>query len=151
MSKNPMTTTITVAPGGATHFSRRDNHVWLARLCGLPSGRQGEDTGPARTQGMALIQADGRRYEGPDLTLDACDEKKRRVRCRWRVGESALRLTTAWRGCPDTGVVSRRDTLSNTGAEPVVVSRCLARVALPQGRYECYTQASRWCHENQGA
>jgi alpha-galactosidase len=31
------------------------------------------------------------------------------------------------------------------------VSRCLARVALPPGRYECYTQASAWCRESQGA
>ena len=62
----------------------------------------------------------------------------------------SLRLTTTWQGCPDTGVVSRRDTLSNTGATPVVVNRCLARVTMPQGRYECHTQASRWCHENQG-
>jgi len=134
-----------------TEFSHRDNHFWLARLCGLPTGRQGEDTGPARTQGVALIQADGRRYEGPDLALDTCEAKKHAVRCRWRVGDSALRLTTAWRGCPHTGVVGRRDTLANAGGQPVVVTRCLARVALPPGRYECYTQASRWCHESQGA
>ena len=139
------------APSGTTEFSRRNNNFWLTRLCGLSVGGQGQETGPARTRGIAHIQADGRRYEGPDLALEACEEKKSMVRCRWRVGESALRLTTAWQSCPDTGVVSRRDTLSNTGAEPVMLTRCLARVALPQGRYESYTQASRWCHENQGA
>jgi len=141
----------TFALTAETGFARRDNHVWLTRLCGLPVGRQGEDTGPVRTQGMALIQADGRRYEGNDLALEACEETKQLVRYRWRMGESALRLTTAWRGCPDSGVVSRRDTLANAGGQPVVLTRCLARVSFPPGRYECYTQASRWCHENQGA
>ena len=91
-----MATTIMAAPSGSTEFLGRDNNFWLARLCGLPVGRQGEETGPARTRGMALVQADGHRYEGPDLTLEACEEKKSTVRCRWRVGESALRLCIAW-------------------------------------------------------
>ncbi|MEI6970585.1 MAG: alpha-galactosidase [bacterium] len=134
-----------------TEFAHSEGRLWLARLCGLATGRQGEDSGPTRTQGMALLQAGGRRYEGSDLALDTCEQQKHVVRCHWRVGDSTLRLTTAWRGCPDTGVVSRRDTLTNAGGQPVVVSRCLARVALPPGRYECYTQTSRWCHENQGA
>jgi hypothetical protein len=48
-------------------------------------------------------------------------------------------------------VVSRRDAVTNTGAAPAVLSRGLARIALPQGRYECHTQASSWCRENQDA
>src|ERR1035437_6170655 len=139
-----LTLSLFEAPVGATQFSRRDGHLWLARLCGVLAGRQGEDTGPARTQGMALIQANGRRYQGGDLALDTFEEQEHTVLCRWRVGNSALRLTTAWRGCPQTGIVSRRDSLTNAGEAPVVVTRCLARVAFPPGRYELYTQASRW-------
>jgi alpha-galactosidase len=41
--------------------------------------------------------------------------------------------------------------LRNAGDRPVCVTRCLARVAFPPGRYEFYSQASRWSRENQGA
>jgi alpha-galactosidase len=117
----------------------------------MTTGRQGEDGAADRTQGMALIQADGRRYEGAAVALETVEETEQRLVCRWRVGDSPLSLTTVWQGCPDTGVVSRRDTLTNVGKAPVTLARCLARVAFPRGRYECYSQTSRWCHENQGA
>jgi alpha-galactosidase len=135
----------------ATAFGRQDDRLWLARLCGLPTGRQGADTGPAPTQGMALLCLDGRRYESGDLVLDTVEELAESVIGHWRVGETAVRLTTVWAGDAESGLVSRRDTLENAGEAPVTLSRCLARVAFPQGRYECYTQASHWCHENQGA
>ena len=134
----------------ATRFARSHSQLWLARLCGLPTGRQGEDTGPVRTQGMTLLQVDGRRYEGSSLTLDTMEETDQSLQCRWLVGATPLRLTTCWQGCPGSGIVSRRDTLTNTGDTAAVLSRCLARVSFPPGRYECYSQSSRWCHENQG-
>ena len=135
----------------ATQFCRSENRFQLARLCGLPVGRQGEDSGPVPAQGMALLSVDGRRYESGDLTLEAVEESDAGAQCRWRVGDTSLYLTAVWQICPTTGIVSRRDTLTNHGDEPAVLTRCLARVAFPPGRYECYTQASRWCHENQGA
>jgi alpha-galactosidase len=137
--------------GHGTRFHRTAERFWLARLCGLPVGREGVDNGPAATQGVALLQLDGRRYEGAQLALEQVKESPMSLVCRWRVGDTAVRLTTTWTGDAATGIVSRRDTLTNTGSRPVVVSRCLARVALPPGRYECYTQASAWCHESQGA
>ncbi|MCX6991675.1 MAG: alpha-galactosidase [Kiritimatiellaeota bacterium] len=146
-----ITTILTETPAGTTQFCRREGQFWLARLCGLPTGRQGEATGPARTQGMALIEVDGRRYEGNDLALESNEETEHALLCRWRVGDKSLRLITAWQGCPDTGIVRRSDTLTNTGKTPVTLSRCLARVSFPPGLYECYAQSSRWCHENQGA
>ncbi len=138
-------------PVEKTQFLRHDGHIWLACLCGMPVGKQGEETGPERTRGMALIQADGRRYEGAALKLEKIEEQSHAGLFRWRVGYTSLLLTTAWQESPLTGIVSRRDTLTNDGLSPVVLSRCLARVAFPPGRYECYTQTSRWCHENQGA
>lgn len=139
-------------PAHGTHFCRHDDHLWLARLCGMAVGRQGENTGPTQTQGVAVLTADGRRFEGGELPLESMrQEDALTLLCQWRVGTTALRLTTHW--CIDaaTGVVSRRDSLVNCGDQAVVLNRCLARVALPPGSYECYTQASRWCHENQGA
>jgi alpha-galactosidase len=134
-----------------TVFDRTAERFWLARLCGLPVGREGVDNGPAATQGVALLRIDGHRYEGAQLALEQVEEAPMSLVCRWRVGDTAVRLTTTWTGDAATGVVSRRDTLTNAGARPVVVSRCLARVTLPPGRYECYTQASVWSRESQGA
>ncbi|HUW83810.1 MAG TPA: glycoside hydrolase family 36 protein [Phycisphaerae bacterium] len=142
---------LAATPGEATQFCHRDGKFWIARLCGMITGKQGEDAGPARTQGVALVNADGRRCEGSDLVLEGVEESDGTVVCRWRVGDTPLRLAVRWQECPDTGVVSRRDTLTNTGAAEVAVTRCLARVSFPPGRYECYTQASRWAKENQGA
>ncbi len=149
----PEQTTIRLmdTPLAITEFACRNDRLWLTRLCGLPIGRHGADTGPAPTQGVALLQLDGRRCEGNGLVLNTVAESDRAVTCRWQVGDSGLRLTSAWSADAATGVVSRRDTLDNTGEAPVTFSCCLARIALPPGRYECYTQASRWCHENQGA
>ncbi len=97
---------------------------------------------------MALVRLDGRRYEGGDLVLVGVEETVDSVTCQWRAGDAVL--TTAWEGCAETGIVSRRDTLINTGKTALTVLRCQARVAFPSGRYECYAQGSRWCHENEG-
>jgi alpha-galactosidase len=134
-----------------TVFQRTAERFWLERLCGLPVGREGVDNGPTATQGVALLRLDGHRYEGAQLVPEQVEESPMSLVCRWRVGDTAVRLTTTWTGDAATGVVSRRDTLTNSGTRPVVVSRCLARVAFPPGRYECYTQASLWCGESQGA
>jgi alpha-galactosidase len=131
-----------------TVFSREGDRFWFTSLCGMPVG---VDSGLAATQGVALLRVDGHRYEGGQLVLDHVEESSDTVTCRWRVGETPLRLTTVWRGDPVTGVVSRRDAVTHTGTAPIVLSRYLARVAFPQGRYECYTQGSSWCRENQGA
>ncbi len=136
---------------GGTVFQRTAERFRLTRLCGLAVGRNGLDNGPAATRGVALLRLDGRRYEGAQLALEEVQESPLSMVCRWRVGETAVRLTTTWTGDAATGLVSRRDTLTNIGSQPVVVERCLARVAFSPGRYECYTQAADWCRESQGA
>jgi len=140
------------ARDAATQFSHREGRLWLARLCGVPCGPAGEEAGPPQAQGMALLRVDGRRYEAGDLKLETVSRAAdNAVLCRWRVGEGPLRLSASWQACAETGIVSRRDTLTNAGDAPALLSCCLARVAFPPGAYECYSQASRWCHENQGA
>ena len=134
-----------------TVFSRATGRFWIERLCGLTVGREGLDNGPAATRGVALLKLDGRRYEGERLVLEKAKASPASLVCRWRVGDTKVRLTTTWTGDAETGIVSRRDTLTNAGARPVVVSRCLARVAFSPGRYECHTQAADWCRESQGA
>jgi alpha-galactosidase len=139
------------AESAPTRFAARDGLAWLSQVCGMPAGGRGEEHGPARARGMALLGVDGRRYEADDLALEQMEESAGGLRLRWRVGSTALRLEARWEACPDAGLVSRRDILINTGAAPVVVTRCLARFSFPPGAYACYAQASRWCHENQGA
>ncbi len=138
-------------PSGITQFTRCDHALRLSRLCGMSIGRNGEDTGPVQARGVALLQLDGRRYEGDELALETVEEIANGLTCHWRIGQTSVLLTTRWQGCPHTGIISRRDTLTNSGDTPVTLSRCLARVTFPPARYECFTQASRWCHENQGA
>jgi alpha-galactosidase len=133
-----------------TVYARCENRFWLARLGGMLLGKNGEESDQGFAQGVALLKVDGRPYEAGQLVLDKVEELPAAVRCEWKVGQTGLRLTTAWLGDPATGVVSRRDALCNTSEKPVTVSRCLARFALPSVHYECYTQASSWCRENQG-
>ena len=146
MSTTQMTNLIT-----GTVYARGDNRFWLVRLCGMLLGKQGEESDQGFAQGVALLKVDGQPFEAGQLVLDKVEESPAVVRCEWLVGQTGLRLTTAWQGDSSTGVVSRRDTLCHTGEKPVVLSRCLARFALPSVRYECYTQLSSWCRENQGA
>ncbi len=136
--------------GNATVFAGEEGTLRPVRLCGMLLSRHEKDYGPVSTQGVAVMNIDGQRYEGGALAHDSVEKSVGNVTCRWRVGDTALLLSAAWRGCPDTGIVSRRDTIQNNGDKPVTLSRCLARIVLPRGRYECYTQTSRWCHENQG-
>ena len=135
----------------ATVIRWQDRRAELLRLCGTATGGGAEGGAPLRTQGMASLHVDGRRCEADGLALESVDEAGNTVTYCWRVGDNPLRLVTTWQGCSETGIVSRRDSLANTGSVPATVSRCLARVAFPPGRYECYTQTSRWCHENGGA
>ncbi|MFZ4395065.1 MAG: glycoside hydrolase family 36 protein [Kiritimatiellia bacterium] len=135
----------------STAFARADKCFWLARLCGLAVGREGVDSGPNAATGVALLTVDGQRYEAGQLVFEHAEETPAAVTSRWQVGQTPLRLTAVWAADRATGVVSRQDSLHNTGHTPLVLSRCLARLSLPPGHYECYTQASRWCRENQGA
>ena len=191
MTATATTTTMLVdKPRASTQYVRQDGRVWFTRMCGVTTTDLTDAGSQPRTLGVALIQADGRRYEGADLVLESIDEAPAALTCRWRIGASGLRLTTTWqaddgrgtalrlpqpnngRGTAlrlpqsddgrdtsprlphsnaTTGIISRRDTIENTASSPVTLSRCLARLALSRGQYECYTQRSRWSHENQGA
>ncbi|NQU42103.1 alpha-galactosidase, partial [bacterium] len=68
-----------------------------------------------------------------------------------QASSAGLAMESCWTADRSTGVISRKDTLTNTGTGPITVLRCLARMALPPARYEIYSQQSRWCNENQGA
>ena len=52
---------------------------------------------------------------------------------------------------PETKVISRRDTLRNTGKKTLSVRRYLARFPFNRGEYELYSQQGRWRRESVGA
>lgn len=131
---------------GTTHFALGEGDVRLTRLCGQDSGA---GSGLQRILGMTLVVVDGHRHEGQDLTLELLEQSEHALNCHWIMAGGALRLVTRWR--ESEGITCRQDTISNVGQKPLTLTRCLTRFLLPRGTYECYTQSSRWCHENQGA
>ncbi|MEN6451746.1 MAG: alpha-galactosidase [Thermoguttaceae bacterium] len=133
-----------------TLFAEDAGRVWLRRLCGLPCGNDGQDNGPVETQGPAILVTSLGRFEGGAFQLSEQEFDATTARLAWSVADGALRLETVWTFCPQTGVISRRDRLVNTGSKPATVFRVQARFAFPSGRYEVYAQQSRWCNENQG-
>jgi alpha-galactosidase len=132
---------------------RHNDRIRLTHLCGMPmAGSSGDwDNVPSRALGHAVINSGGRRFEGNDLDRVRIRRSKPGAEALGRIAGSGLELRTVWRVDHTTGVVSRRDTLSNKNRSATVITRCLARMAFPPGDYECYSQSSRWCHENQGA
>ncbi len=138
-------------PGNdATIFAEDADRVWLRRLCGVTCGNDGEETGPAATQGPAILITSLGRFEGADFHVVDRAFDAHTARVVWSAADGALRLETTWAFCPKTGVVSRKDRLLNVGSAPVTIFRIQSRFAFPSGRYEVYAQQSRWCNENQG-
>ena len=135
----------------ATLFVEDGDHIWLRRLCGLTCGNDGEDTGPAMTQGMAILVTSLGRFEGSKFSVLESAFDAQTARIVWSAAQGALRWESTWLLCPQTGVVSRKDRLINTGNDVVTVFRLQARFAFPPGRHEVYAQNSQWCNENQGA
>ena len=129
------------------YIGSTDGNVQINTLCGmeLASG------GPLKTTGTIVVNTGAERFEGADWR---CASVEQTAPGTWKVLQEAaggaLELRTVWHADDATGVVGRRDTLTNTGPAEVVIHRCLARVALPPGAYELYSQQSRWCNENQG-
>ncbi len=119
----------------------------LTRLCGLPLAAGG----PVQVQGPSVLKTDAGLFQGADFAPAGTKRVPDGLAVTFRVAGTAFEWRSSWRADSATGVVSRRDTLTNRGDKPTTLRRALARVSLPPGRYECYTQAGRWCHENQGA
>ena len=114
-----------LGPGGDTTLFMKDgDRLWLRRLCGSPCGNYGEDTGPAATQGPALLVTSLGRFEGDHFKPVETAFDAHAARIVWSAGGGALRLESQWSFCPQTGVVSRKDRLLNAGNEPVTVFRC---------------------------
>lgn len=118
----------------------------IASLCGLDLVKDGA----SRVLGSFLLNTDAGRFEGPDWQCATLTEDAGSVVVRQTAASGTLELCSTWAADTATGVVRRHDVLTNIGGRPVVVHRCLARIALPSGNYEVYSQQSRWSNESQG-
>jgi alpha-galactosidase len=135
---------------GMTEFGHADGRVWLKQLCGLACGVNGQEDGFADARGLVLVDTDQGRFEADSLPLTACDFRTDAVRLAWEAA-GIFRFESRWTLDTATGVWSRQDALLNLGPVPLTVLKCLARFPFAPGRYEVYSQDSRWCNENQGA
>ncbi|MBO4630709.1 MAG: alpha-galactosidase [Lentisphaeria bacterium] len=74
-----------------------------------------------------------------------------RKKILWSDDKKSLEIISEIVYEPETKVISRRDTLRNTGKKTLSVRRYLARFPFNRGEYELYSQQGRWRRESVGA
>ncbi len=79
-----------------TQFQSDGQRIWLRRLFGLLCGKDGEDTGPLRTQGLASLSTGLGRFEGGALELAEVRQGKDDLFIAWQAAGGALRLESRW-------------------------------------------------------
>jgi len=135
---------------GVTTFVMQDEKVRLSVLGGLTCGLCGEDNGPAAARGLFLLDTRLGRFEADELKLIEHHFSPAQVRLVWQTPDQAFRIDSRWAFDDQTGVWSRKDRITNTGIDAVTIFKVLSRFVFTSGRYDVYSQASRWSHENQG-
>ena len=135
--------------GRRTVFRQKDSRAWLSQLCGVRCAGDDGDLAPlfqaAAVVSTSLGQCEGEEFQAVETFFEDND-----ARLVWQMAEGALQLESTWSFCPKTGVVSRKDRLTNKSDQNVRVFRCQSRFVFPPGSWEVYSQQSQWCNENQG-
>lgn len=135
---------------GLTAFSAANDSITLNSLFGLSCGIDGKDNGPAQAKELACLGTDKVKSDRNGFALEVSTLEKDKLSIVWSLKDTGLKLVSNWQFCNETGIWSRRDKLVNTGAQEVIITRCLARFVLSPGSYEVYSQSSSWCRENKG-
>ena len=131
-------------------FFYDDEALQLRSMFGVMLGNNGAVEGDIRKQGMMILCADEKRYEGNALTPARENFEDSHVDAGWKTIDGKLKIKSRWQFDEPTGIISRKDTLVNVSQQAVILRRYLYRFALSPGRYEAYYQESRWLNENQG-
>lgn len=135
--------------GLATLFGTRKGYVpWVRNLWGLACGIEGEAGGHPSAQGLLALAIEGRPIPLAEFATAALQQDDDGLVVTMEVRSPQLRLTSRWRAHAETGVLCRRDTLCNTGSEPVRITSVAARFAFTPGRYTAVFQDSQWGNEN---
>ena len=130
----------------AVVFKASDDGIRMEKLFGL----QTTNVGSEKMQGPVVVCTSRGRFEHDALKVASFKSDKRNATIVLDVDSGGLALTSQWSLCAESGVLSRRDTLTNTAKTPVTIHRCQARFGFVPARYEIYSQDSGWCNESQG-
>jgi len=125
---------------------KKDNHLEINFICG-------ENVVPwayNKAAGIAQLLIDSGRFEADGLKCISFQSDGKSAFSQHITSDNRLQLQTTWTWDPDTGIVRRNDAIVNVSSQNVVVFRCLARVVLPNGEYDVYSQKSFWAQESQG-
>jgi len=147
MTPTTRTLTFSTARGAVTEFQFDDGQVVLRRLFNQAGLLGGES---ARVRGFFSLHCSLGELSQTSWTLIGEEAGADGVAFTWQVGDTPLRFTSRWTFDAETGVCSRRDRVTNTGAEEVTLFRVQARFAFAPGEYDLYSQQSWWSNENSG-
>jgi alpha-galactosidase len=129
-----------------TVLSSEEGRVSLVTLLGLPG--EAAYRSP-ETEGIFEL-ASTLAPQGHLLTLLRAVKLKQGLRLTLACPEG-LAVSSEWQHDPATGVLRRRDQVTNRSKKMITLLRALPRFTLAQGRYAAYAQSSGWGAESQGA
>ncbi|HEX8372485.1 MAG TPA: glycoside hydrolase family 36 protein [Chthoniobacterales bacterium] len=140
-----MTTTIGTHETHGFVFEHDNNKNLLTplRLFGLALDNQNV---PRHRHGLAALFTSRGRFDSREWAVAKTGEL---TTFTWE--EAGVRWVSTWEFDATTGIIIRKDALTNTGADVVRIHRAQARLTFAPARYRAYTQESLWCHEFQGA
>ena len=131
-------------------FHEDGKRVWLGRMFHLICGRCGGGVGPRRARGLFTIRTASREYVSDELLLVSARFEEESTRVEWRSPDHAFRVESRWEFSSEIGLCRRLDSIQNTSGGQITVARYVSRFVFSPGNYEVYSQAGRWCNENQG-
>ncbi len=126
-------------------FALDEKKLYLRKMAGY-SGALFGDWGRRLFQ----LRCDGITLDGRDMLCTEADLQGNTLRFRIEA-EDGLEISSVWKYDRETEVISRRDTLHNTGSDTRIIERFFAVFPFNSGEYEGYWQRSLWCHENCGS
>lgn len=98
---------------GSSQFCIEDKRAWLGQLLGMTCGNCGRDEGPLGARGLISLDTSLGRFEADQLDLVESSSDGTGARFVWKAGTSELKVESAWRFWPETGIWSRKDVLCN--------------------------------------
>ncbi len=128
-------------------FAEEKGTIRVAQFFGMPGAV--EPAAP-ECQGIFYLRTAAGRYEGEKLCLRGVEQSENRLCFHMQTMDGHYAIQTEFRLHTQTGVISRKDWLTNQAETADTVYACLPRVSLRDSGFELYGQFSAWSAENQG-
>jgi alpha-galactosidase len=126
-------------------------HLYLKRLCGMGMASGGNGGEPIQSKGLLFLNTDNGRYEADKLEVIKACFLHNEIEIVWVTTDRRIHVESRWTFCGKTGVWSRKDAVYNKSDEDITLYSAVYRYAFESGKYETYSQCSKWNNENQGA